>query len=76
MKRAGVKAGVPDILVVHGGFAFFIELKADKGRVSVAQEIVRDALGMAGAKWCCCRSIDDVAFILNQWNVPLRARAA
>lgn len=77
MKRAGLKAGVPDILIVHEGRAYWIELKARKGRLSEAQEATVDALAAAGcAGVCLARNIADVAHALAAWGIPTRARAA
>lgn len=74
MKRAGVKAGVPDILIVYDGRAHFLELKAGKGRPSPAQVAVFEALAAAGCvTHGIARSLDDVAYALHVWGVPLRA---
>lgn len=76
MKRAGVKAGVPDILIVHDGRAFWIELKTQRGRVSADQLRVAEALNNAGCGWAVCRGVEDVEMWLVAWRIPTRARAA
>lgn len=76
MKRAGMKAGVPDILVVYRGRAHFLELKAPKGKPSAEQRKVAHDLGQAGATWSVVRSIEDVIQELMICGVPVYARAA
>lgn len=72
LKRAGLRAGVPDILIVHATRAIFLELKTDRGRLSVAQIEAHAALQESGALVATCRSIDDVHSVLVSWSVPLR----
>lgn len=76
MKRAGVKAGVPDILVIHNGRPLFIELKSPTGRISPEQRAVSEQLEKCGARWAVCRSIENVAWALSVWGVPMRGEIA
>lgn len=72
LARIGVRGGVPDILLVHEGRAHWIELKAERGRLSDAQELTRDALLAAGARWAEVRSLDALRASLEAWDVPTR----
>lgn len=72
-KAMGVRAGVADILIVHGGRPFAIELKAGAGRLSTAQENWLRAFRIAGGEWMAVRTIEAVEFALRAWNIPLRA---
>lgn len=72
MKRAGVKNGTPDILIVWDGRLFGIELKVGKGKLTDAQRDVADAMTKAGAGWTCARSIEEVATFLASVGVPMR----
>ena len=76
MKARGLKAGVPDILLVVNGQARFIELKIEGGYLSPAQKCTIEQLACAGASVEICRSILDVQETLIAWGVTLRARAA
>lgn len=76
LKGMGYKAGTPDLLIVHQGRAFWIELKADGGRLSPAQKEVGEDLIIAGCRYAVCRSLDDVTVTLSEWNVPTRAKVA
>lgn len=49
-------AGFPDLVLAHSERGvLFVELKADKGRLSIEQERWRDVLNDAGADWQCWR---------------------
>jgi hypothetical protein len=52
-KSMGVKAGMVDLVIIDGGRAFGIELKAAKGRVSEAQESAHKDLKRAGCPVHC-----------------------
>lgn len=81
LKGMGLKAGFPDILVVHpqplgaglGCIVLGIELKAGKGRVSPEQVDVHAALTIANARVRVCRSLDDVEAFIRGHGVPLFA---
>ena len=73
LQRVGVRAGIPDILIINEGLAYWIELKAPKtGRLSEAQILTRDRLWDAGACWAMARSLDELRARLIAWGIPLR----
>ena len=84
-KAMGLRPGFPDLVVLpfsHIGPLFF-EVKAPKGRVSEAQQIMMGRLDELGYKVAVVRSVDDVAARLAEWgvwaapaavNVPLRGQ--
>lgn len=69
----GLRAGVPDLCVIHRGHAHFIELKAPGGYPSAVQRQVMRRLIYCGADVCACRSVPDVEAALRSAGVPLRA---
>jgi hypothetical protein len=71
LKKSGLKAGMPDIMVFFGGGCIGIELKTNSNRLSPAQEETFDKLIDAGVYMHVCRSIDDVINVLCT-KVPLR----
>jgi hypothetical protein len=75
-KARGARKGIPDLLIVHKGHAYWIELKTAKGRVSKAQEDVSDRLLTAGCWVYVCRSIEEVQSAVLKWDLPLRGRIA
>ena len=64
-KRMGVKAGIPDIIILHQSKAFCIELKSGNGVVSKVQKAMMLALFEAGFVVAVCRSLDEVAAFLQ-----------
>ena len=71
----GVRAGVPDIIVVHRTRCYALELKAEKGRLSDAQRAALDALDAAGAITGTAWGLDQALSILESWGL-LRGVAA
>ncbi len=69
LKGMGVKAGVPDILIVKDGRADWIELKADSGRVSPTQRDMHCTLVERGCRIIVCRSLDEVITALKAWEI-------
>jgi hypothetical protein len=74
LKGMGVKAGLPDILIVHDGIAHWIELKAEKGVLSDAQIVTHAALRAAKCPVAVVRSLDELRLLLAGpwWPIPLR----
>lgn len=68
----GVRAGVPDLCVIHKGRAIFIELKTAKGVMSEAQRAMGRKLTYCGADVVVCRSVEGVECALRELGVPLR----
>lgn len=76
-KDMGVLKGVADLcLVLPGGQAAFLEMKAGKGRQSPDQKAFQAAMIREGARYAICRSVEDVLTMLEAWGVPTRARIA
>lgn len=69
-----IKAGVPDICIISRGGAYFIELKAPKGRATASQWSAATLLASAGADVMMCDSLDKVRDALAWWKIPVRAR--
>ena len=69
LKRMGVRAGLPDFLLVIGGRLHGLELKRQRGgRVSLDQRAMHDELVTAGAIVAVARGLDDALAILEQWG--------
>lgn len=73
LKAMGVKAGVPDLLIVHNGRAFFIELKAERGKLSPSQLEIHFQITRCNAPVAVCKSIDEVLPQLAAWGIPVKA---
>lgn len=73
LKGMGLKAGVPDLLVIANGRAHWIELKTPKGRLSMTQQARHADLLNAGCYVATCRSIDEIEGCFRAWHIPLSA---
>lgn len=74
-KSLGVRAGVADLVMLHDGKFFALELKAPGGRPSVAQlEFIAD-IEAAGGFTCIAEGIDEAIRALESWGI-LRGVAA
>lgn len=71
-KGMGAKPGVPDLVIIWDGRCFFIELKAEKGKVSQVQRECHQLLSDAGCEIAVARSIEDVMECLEVWQIPTR----
>ena len=71
-KMRGQKPGWPDVILIHNGWFYGLELKTSKGRVSDVQEAAHQQIREAGGQVSVCRSIEEVARALRHWGIPLR----
>lgn len=74
-KALGVKAGMPDLFILHGGHLHGIELKSESGRITVHQGDTIHRLSLAGCTTHVCRSVEAVEQALRLVGIPLRARS-
>lgn len=74
-KGLGVVAGVPDVIAIHQGRAYALEIKADEGRLTLRQVSTHAALHIAGAKVATTYGLDAALRQLEQWGL-LRGAAA
>jgi hypothetical protein len=71
----GIIAGIPDLAIIHAGRCYWIELKAEDGRLSAAQTELHAALQEVGCPVAVCRSAEGVLFVLDEWRIPRHRRA-
>ncbi len=77
LKAEGVKAGVPDISIVHEGQAFFLEVKRPKsdlgakGRLSTSQKEMIAKIEEAGGEVKVVYSVADTIEALIDWNISV-----
>jgi hypothetical protein len=69
----GVKAGVPDVLLVADGRLFSLELKTAAGRLSPHQVTMQAELRAAGAVVETVYSLDAAIEQLTRWGLTKRA---
>jgi hypothetical protein len=66
----GCIAGVPDMIVLYRGTAFFLEVKALDGVLSSAQQTVGIAILMTGAHYGVVRNASEAIALLDEWEIP------
>jgi hypothetical protein len=74
LKGRHLKAGVPDILIIHASFVYWVELKTMGGRLTTIQQMMHCDLRAAGCDVEVARSLDDVAALLARWEIPIRGK--
>lgn len=73
-KDRGVKAGIPDWLIVWRGITLWIERKVD-AHLSEAQKQTAAALRGNGHHWFLARSLEEVETACREAGIPLSATA-
>jgi hypothetical protein len=73
MKGLGVVAGVPDVIAIHNGRCFALELKAEGGRTTDKQLATIAALRGAGAITAIAEGLDPALAVLENSGL-LRGR--
>src|SRR5262249_58400862 len=72
MKSLGVRAGVADLILLHGGRMFALELKAENGRPTAAQmQFISDfnaAVAPNGGA-CIAHCLDRALGVLETWGL-------
>ena len=68
-KAMGLRAGVPDLLLVYRGLPIFIEFKAAKGTLSEAQKELLPEMEAAGANCHEARSLDEFVNLLQSYGI-------
>ena len=74
LKSEGVRAGVPDLTIVHKGQFYGLEVKrpktlAPKGRLSKNQKIMIERIETAQGKVKVVYGIDDVILAFDEWGI-------
>lgn len=75
-KRLGLKPGWPDLQFLFRGQLIGVELKTPKGRLSVEQELVGQAIGDAGGVVFLARSLEEFQGVMRACRIPHRDRNA
>jgi hypothetical protein len=75
LKGMGVVAGVPDVIAIHQGRCYGLELKAEGGRTTDKQLATIAAMEAAGAFTCIAEGLDRALAVLESWGL-LRGRAS
>jgi len=71
-KCMGMVTGFPDLILLHRGRAYGMEIKAEGGRMSLAQKAVQGDFAAAGVPYAVVRSVDDARDALADWGIATR----
>ncbi len=69
LKGMGVVAGTSDLVLLHNGIAFALELKRAGGRVQPSQTIFQDQWVKAGGRAAIAWGLDDALRHLEAWGL-------
>lgn len=72
LKKSGLKAGMPDVLVFYDSSCFGMELKTGKNTMSPMQRETAHKLSLAGVQVHVVRSLQQVLNVLLAHHVPVR----
>lgn len=73
-KAMGVRAGVSDLILIHAGKIFALELKSEEGRASEAQLAFLSEIDAAGAFTAMPTGLNAALATLESWGL-LKGRA-
>lgn len=74
MKGLGVRAGVPDIFLIHASRCFALEIKTKNGRLYKEQGETLDEIVACGADADVAYGLDSALDILEAWGLLRGAR--
>ncbi len=69
LKKIGLLPGVSDLIVLHAGRAYCLEVKTETGRQSDSQRLFEAACIRCGVPYAIVRSVDDAIKKLKEWEV-------
>ena len=69
LKSLGVIAGVPDVLIIHQGHLYALELKTAHGHLTGAQIETQERMRAAGATVATAVEIDAALERLEEWSL-------
>lgn len=76
MKRLGVRAGVPDLIILSVGKMFGLEVKAPGKKPSDNQLLWKDLINFHGYGWEVIDDAGNLPGILREWGILPKAEAA
>jgi len=69
LKGLGVRPGVPDVIAIHRGQIYAIELKCEDGRASDTQLQAIEDIRAAGGHAEICHGLDRALAVLEGWRL-------
>jgi len=69
LKGMGLRPGVPDIIAIHEGRCFALELKAEGGRTTEMQQAAIASMEAAGVFCAVAEGLDRALTVLESWGL-------
>jgi hypothetical protein len=69
LKDLGMRAGVSDLIMVHQGCVYALEIKAEGGHLSQPQRQFLADFQHAGGRTAVCRGLDEALSTLRKWRL-------
>jgi len=66
-KNLGLRAGIPDLVIIIDGKFHGLELKSEKGRLNPNQRAWQEAFKKRDIPYAVCRRLDDVKAQIDEW---------
>jgi hypothetical protein len=73
LKGLGVRAGVPDVIAIHHGHVYALELKTEHGKATEGQLQAIEEIRAAGGHAQICYGLECALAVLEGWGL-LRGR--
>lgn len=69
LKKMGLTSGIPDILILHNGTVYFLELKSENGKLSDVQKIIHAGLTHRGYQVATAYNFEEAYGKLKEWGM-------
>ena len=69
LKGLGAKAGIPDLIALHNGKFFALEIKTDTGKPTTTQLECISQINAAGGYACVAYGLDACLRVLETWGL-------
>lgn len=69
LKKMGLTPGIPDLVIIWRGRAYFIEVKTPTSGLTGSQPIVHERLRACGCQVAVCRSVKELLEQLEEWGI-------
>lgn len=69
MRKMGLVKGAPDLLILHKGRAYCMEVKSEKGAQTKEQWRFEMAATAAGVPYAVVKSVSDAVDMLKEWGI-------
>ena len=69
LKKMGLTPGVSDLVIVHDGKSYFMEVKRHGGQLTQSQIRFRNDVYRCGSEYAVVRSVDEAINALKVWGI-------